>query len=132
MIEQDKCRAMEDSPLAAIQQAFADDLSYWGLTLPEEDVHLRRRGVLEDEAGIHVYYLFGQDEHGEYLDYYYCHQFGDAHERLRADGSRESLEIPAIGHLTSDDPQEAARLEQEYFASNQRIYQMLRDKGFED
>ena len=54
----------------------------------------------------------------------------DRHVRIYADGICENLPAISEFHLTSEDPEEAARLEAEYFAENQKISQMLEEKGF--
>lgn len=55
---------------------------------------------------------------------------GDDHVRIRTDGSKEYL--PALGsvYFCSEDPMEKKRLKKEFFAENQRILEVLKEKGF--
>lgn len=129
----------EARPLNRIQSAFAEFFSYFGHELPEEDVQLRRRGQIGGEDGGDygmgdvVQYLFGSNDRGEYLDFYCRHRHaGDQHWRIFEDGSTEQLDVPTSWRLSSDDPDRDARLKEEFYAENTRIYKMLRDKGFED
>ncbi len=65
---------------------FGRDFGAWGIALPPEDVKERWRGTIL-AAGWAIWYLFGTDEGGEYLDYYACHRMtNDRHERIREDG----------------------------------------------
>ena len=76
--------------------------------------------------------LFGQNERGEYLDFYCRHRHaGDQHWRLFEDGGMQELELPTSWRTSSDDPAEDARLQEAFYAENTRIYGLLRDKGFE-
>jgi hypothetical protein len=54
----------------------------------------------------------------------------DRHVRIYADGRCEPL--PAIHdmRLASEDPEEDARLESEYYQHNQQVAQLLEAKGF--
>ena len=90
----------------------------------------RRRGKIV-EAGWAIWYLFGLDEKGEYLDYYASHRMtSDEHVRIYADGEVEALPTIADFRMASQDPEEDARLEAEYYAENQRVARMLEAKGF--
>lgn len=129
----------ENRPLSLIQKAFARFFSYFGHTLPDDNVRLRKRGQIggEDDGdygmGDVVQYLFGHNERGEYLDFYCRHRHaGDQHWRIFEDGGMEELEVPTSWSRASDDPEENARFKEEFYAYNNRVYQMLRDKGFED
>lgn len=125
-------------PLGKLQAVFAETLSYWGHQLPAEDVIHRRRGKLGDEDGDYgwgdtVKYLFGSDEHGEYVDYFLHHRLaGDRHGRIYEDGSTKDLPTIPIGRLGSDDPVVDARLEAESRVEYEQIMAMLEAKGFED
>jgi hypothetical protein len=113
-----------------IESIFNDTFSPWAIRLSPEAVKKRERGTLT-RAGWAIWYLFGADEAGEYLDYYASHRMtNDRHERIRADGRCETL--PAIQDFRprSDDPEEDARLEAAYFAGNQAVVRMLEEKGW--
>ena len=124
--------------LPLIQTTFANMLSRFGHQLPDDDVLHRRRGRIgDDDDGDYGYgdvvtYLFGQDERGEYLDFYMRHRFaGDQHIRIYEDGSSERLEvISPFGPRVSDDPVENERLRREDREEYQRIRAMLDAKGF--
>lgn len=59
--------------------------------MPPEHVRERKRGKIV-EAGWAIWYLFGEDERGEYLDYYASHRMtNDRHLRIREDGAEEYL-----------------------------------------
>jgi hypothetical protein len=112
-----------------IEKRFNDEFSPWGIRLPEEDVTNRWRGEII-EAGWAIWYLFGSDERGEYFDYYASHRMtSDQHVRIYATGESESLPSIQTMRLASQDPEEDARLEAEYFARNQRVSRMLEEKG---
>ena len=129
-----------EKPLALLQSTFANMLSRFGHQLPDDDVLHRRRGRLggdDDDDGDYGYgdvvtYLFGQDERGEYLDFYMRHRIaGDQHIRIYEDGSSERLEvISPFGPRVSDDPVENERLRREDGEEYQRIRGMLDAKGF--
>jgi hypothetical protein len=82
------------SYLSTIERHFNDQFRPYGIHLPPADLALRRRGRL-DQAGWTIWYLFGSDDQGDYLDFYATHrQWVDMHRRLRAHGGRECL--PAL------------------------------------
>ncbi len=98
--------------------------------LPAENVASRRRGKIV-ARGWAIWYLFGVDERGEYLDYYASHRMTeDQHVRIYADG--ECVSLPAIQGLriASKDPEEDARLAAEHDAKNRETAEMLKAKGF--
>lgn len=114
----------------SIQTNFEYDFRRWAIRLPESDLALKRRGKIV-ESGWAIWYLFGSDEKGEYLDYYASHRMtDDSHVRLYAGGDKEQL--PTLGglRLASADPERDAILEAEHFAENQRIASLLEAKGF--
>jgi hypothetical protein len=113
-----------------IERRFAEAFAAWGLRLPAHAILARERGEIEAQ-GWRIRYLFGRDTVGEYLDYYASHRMtDDAHVRIRETGEMEHLPSISSGYFTSDDPAEARRLEEEYFAQNRRIAAELRAKGF--
>jgi len=113
-----------------METRFNDTFRNWGIRLPAEDAADRQRGKIV-EAGWAIWYLFGSDERGEYLDYYASHRMTeDEHVRIYADGHTEYLSTIAGMRLASQDPEEDARLKAEYLAENQRTARMLEAKGF--
>jgi hypothetical protein len=112
-----------------IADNFARKFAHWDITLPEENVRHRRRGRIV-QAGWTIWYLFGRDERGEYLDYYACHRMtNDRHVRLYENGDEQTLEALMAMRICSGNPVEDARLEAEYVARNQQIRRNLQAKG---
>ena len=113
-----------------IETQFNAAFSHWNIRLPPEDLAQRRRGKIV-QAGWTIWYLFGADEHGDYLDYYATHHMtNDRHVRLYANGRSEGLPTMQEFRRGSEDPEEDARLEAEYHAENRRIGHLLAAKGF--
>jgi hypothetical protein len=113
-----------------IEQIFRSRFADWSIELPSADVTNRRRGKII-QAGWVIWYLFGTNEKGEYLDYYASHRMtNDSHVRIYASGETEELSAIRDFRFASDDPEEDRRLEREYFAENQRIAKLLEEKGF--
>ena len=113
-----------------MERQFNADFDHWGITLPASDVAGRRRGKFV-QSRWSIWYLFGSDEGGEYLDYYACHSMtNDRHVRVYADGRRQALTTTQDFRVCSEDPVEDARLEAEYCAESRRVQEMLEAKGF--
>lgn len=111
-------------------EEFSREFSDWAIHLPQEDVAQRRRGRINHE-GWAIWYLFGVDDRGEYLDYYAAHRMtNDRHVRIYADGEQEHLPTIQSFRRCSDDPAEDQRLEAEFIAENQRVAALLEAKGF--
>ena len=109
---------------------FNFSFSPWGIELPLDDIADRRRGKIM-KGGWAIWYLFGSDEKGEYLDYYASHRMtDDDHVRIYADGKAKTLPTLCRFRMISNDPEEDARLESESFAENGHISNMLKAKGF--
>ena len=121
---------VSEDKLKVIADIFANRFAHWDIFLPEEDINSKRRGHIQ-KAGWLIQYCFGKDETGEYLDYYAAHRMtDDSHVRIYADGTKKSLPALCRWHLTSEDPEEAKRLENEFYKRNQEISEMLSKKGF--
>ena len=113
-----------------IESCFNSIFSHWNISLPPDDCHNRRSGELF-KSGWVIYYLFGKDDAGEYLDYYATHRMtDDSHFRIYANGHRESLPALLSSRLCSENLEEDAQLETEFYAENKRIDIMLKRKGF--
>lgn len=111
-------------------EQFADHFKNWDIRLPDEAVLTRERGKI-NKAGWSIWYLFGSDEQGEYLDYYASHRMTtDSHTRIRADGAIEHLPALEEMFIGSDDPAEHARLKAKSLEQNRKIMQLLEAKGF--
>lgn len=116
--------------MADIAKQFAKAFEVWNITLPVKDVRTRTRGRMLHQGWV-IWYLFGEDRFGEYLDYYGCHRMtSDWHARLRYGKEPEMLDVGCTMRLVSDDPEEDARLQAGYFESNRRAHEMRREKGF--
>ena len=116
--------------MRSIEERFSQAFQVWRIQLPREAIENRRRGKIV-EAGWTIWYLFGSDEDGEYLDYYSSHRMtNDSHVRIYEDGRVESLESLDGMRRTSRDPEENARLEDEFWDHNERVARMLEEKGF--
>ena len=115
-------------PLAWFEERF----EYWKITIPAEDIATRRRGEIVGEHGWYVQYLFGADEHGEYVDYYASHRMtDDEHRRLRPNGSVEDLPIVVSAYIYREEiPGDRERAEGEYLEENRRAAELLDAKGF--
>ena len=113
-----------------IEEQFAESFKNWGIRLPDEAVEAHTRGKINKE-GWSIWYLFGSDEQGEYLDYYATHRMtNDSHIRIREDSSVEALPSLAEMFIGSDDPAEHARLKAKSIEENRKIAQLLEAKGF--
>lgn len=116
--------------MKTIEMIFRQDFEHWEICLPSLNISQRKRGQI-NESGWSIKYLFGKDEKGEYLDYYASHRMtDDRHIRIYNDGKTTSL--PTIGscHFVSENPEENARIEKEFYSKNQRVEKMLEEKGF--
>ena len=108
-----------------------NSFDHWGIVLPEEDMQNRSGGYIQN-AGWLIQYCFGNDDHGEYLDYYAAHRMtDDEHVRIYEDGQVKNLPALRSMRLVSKDPVEDKRLEDEYYQENQQIAKMLAEKGFD-
>jgi hypothetical protein len=120
----------KSAAMADIVRQFAEIFEVWKITLPAKHVRTRTRGRILHQGWV-VWYLFGEDRFGEYVDYYGCHRMtNDWHERLRSGQERETLPTGPSMRLVSNDPEEDARLEAEYYELNERAAEMRREKGF--
>ncbi len=117
--------------MSKFEEAFAEFFANWDIRLLPEDVRERRQGNI-NEAGWAIWYAFGSDEHGEYLDYYASHPMmgGDEHTRIREDGSMEGMDAISSVRLVSRDPEEDAKLQAEHREKTRRVNEMLEEKGF--
>jgi hypothetical protein len=113
-----------------IASQFKDHFRHWKIRLPAKDLKARSPGRIL-KAGWAIWYLFGQDEHGEYADYYASHRMTeDSHVRLRAGICPEWLPTIFGMRCVSPDPAEDARWDAEHTARNREIARMLDEKGF--
>jgi DNA-directed RNA polymerase subunit L len=115
-----------------IGEVFTHTFAHWQITLPAGSIEAHQRGEIR-AAGWTIRYLFGEDENGEYLDYYASHRMtNDRHVRIYANGSVEQLE--AIQEFmvfpAGSTKEQEKEIEKKYFEENQRIHAELVKKGF--
>lgn len=102
----------------------------WRIELPKEAAENQRRGKIV-RSGWTIWYLFGRDEAGDYLDYYASHRMtNDRHVRLYTDGSSKGLNSYRSMRRVSNDPEEDRQLENEFWEHNERVSRELESKGF--
>jgi len=119
-----------NGPLGLLKFIFAKHYGPWGLFLPEADVVARRQGKI-CEAGWAIWYKFGKDEDGEFLDYYSSHRMtSDSHGRIHEDGRIDSLDAIASIRPASMDPVRDAELEKSFLKKSRKIADDLKAKGF--
>jgi hypothetical protein len=113
-----------------ILSTFKETFSHWEIQLPAGSVANRSSGKIM-KAGWCIWYLFGSDENGDYLDYYASHRMtDDRHVRIHIDGTCESLPAIETFRLCSEDPLEDKRLDDEFTSNNKKVSEMLQAKGF--
>ena len=105
--------------LERIQEAFTRELSSFDLRLPEENLRERRKGSLPYARSGRLYYVFGEENGREYLEYYAYHRMGDDHGRIYDDG--EFVGLPELcsmygynPNIPGDREREQAEMEREY------------------
>lgn len=81
----------EKRSLEAIEEEFARRFRRFDdLKLPPENVRERRKGSLPYGSG-RLFYIFGEEEGREYLEYYAYHRMGEDHARIYDDGTMVSM-----------------------------------------
>jgi len=114
----------------AAESEFNAQFAPWGIVLPPDDVLRRRRGKI-CAAGWAIWYLFGANEKGEYLDHYSSHRMtNDSHMRIYFSGEVQGLPSLQGMRVCSPNPVEDARLEAAFNAENKRTAELLEAKGF--
>ena len=113
-----------------IVDRFNRDFAHWGIRLSLDAAKERGRGKIV-KAGWAIWYRFGADANGEYLDYYSAHRMtDDRHTRVYEDGQIENLPTTRTMYRVTDDPEENARIKARFDAQNREIAAMLTKKGF--
>ncbi len=112
-----------------IEEKFNARFARWGIVLPTEDITQRKRGKIV-KGGWAIWYLFGADENGGYLDYYSQHRMGGDHCRLYENGERQNL--PAMWEVcrVTGDPVADAKERDVFLKHNLEISNLLAEKGF--
>lgn len=79
------------SNLEKIQGIFSEHFVRQNIHLPEENLRERKKGSLPYGSG-RIFFIFGEENGREYLEYYAHHRIGgDSHTRIYDDGTEESL-----------------------------------------
>ena len=113
-----------------IRERFNRDFSNWDIYLPRDAITRRDRGKIV-KGGWVIWYCFGKDSQGEYLDYYSSHRMtDDRHTRVYEDGHIEDLPTIISMYRVTQDPEESARIKADFYARNQEVTAMLAEKGF--
>jgi hypothetical protein len=125
-------QVVELDGLEKIAARFEEYFASWGIGLPEANRSMRSAGVIE-QKGWQIQFLFGADEHGEYLDFYATHRMtDDRHCRLRSNGSVQELEaaVDLIFYPADATDEQRSEAEREFHDYNERVYRELEEKGF--
>lgn len=78
-------------PLKIITERFSEHFAAQGIHLPKDHVRERRNGSLPYGSG-RIFFIFGEENGREFLEYYAHHRIGgDSHRRIYEDGSEEGL-----------------------------------------
>jgi hypothetical protein len=79
-----------------ILQVFADYYGKQGIALPEEAVQDRGGGVIEQDRGWIILFVFGAENEQEYLELYAMHRMsGDIRRRIYSSGDVVNLDALA-------------------------------------
>lgn len=118
--------------MTRIEEIFSDYFEHWEIRLPEETVCSRQRGEIQSH-GWHIQYLFGEDDQGEYLDFFTTHRMtNDRHVRIYA--LDKVISLPSYQEFmifpANVSEEEKQRNEEEYYAQNRRVSELLKEKGF--
>ena len=118
--------------MSEIERVFNEAFRPFQISLAPEDLAQKRRGGIV-QRGWAIWYLFGADARGEYMDYYAAHRMtNDRHVRIYADGTTESL--PALCSMyflpPGCTPEQEQHIRNGHTAENRQIAKMLVEKGF--
>jgi len=102
----------------------------WEIRLPEKAFGQREHGKI-NKAGWTIWYLFGSDKQGAYLDYYATHRMtSDSHIRIRESGTVESLPALEEMWIGAEDPHEDTKRKTQFLERNREVEKLLEVKGF--
>lgn len=115
--------------MTIIEEKFNARFARWEIVLPTDDVAQRKRGKIL-KGGWAIWYLFGSDENGEYLDYYAEHRMGGEHCRMYENGEKKNLPtMQEVFRVIGDSFADATEKEA-FFQHNLCVSKLLIDKGF--
>lgn len=116
--------------LEKIQEVFTERFGHIPLKIPDDDLVNRRKGSMAYGSG-RIFYIFGEEEGREYLEYYAHHRIGgDSHEKIYDDG--ESVSLPDLESMivyNPDIPGDKERQEVKNAEEYQKTLDDLNDKG---
>jgi hypothetical protein len=120
-------------PLKIIPERFFKHFAAQGIHLPEDHLRERRKGSLPYGSG-RIFFIFGEENGREFLEYYAHHRIGgDAHRRIYEDGSEECLdELSSWYAYNPDIPGDRERKEAEMKKKYQETLDDLARKGMFD
>jgi hypothetical protein len=122
----------KENCMSKMESVFNKSFERFQICLPPDDVAHKRRGKIV-KGGWVIWYLFGADSRGEYLDYYATHRMTtDSHLRIYDNGITEHLPALHSGYVlpAGYTKEQEQLIKEEYFAQNRQIAEMLKEKGF--
>lgn len=114
-----------DNNLEKIQEAFTERFQHFDLRLPDENLRERRKGSMPYGCSGRIYYVFGEEDGREYLEYYSYHRMGESRGRIWEDGTRESL--PELCSMFGFDPKVPGDRERKEAEMQRRYRETLQD-----
>lgn len=111
--------------LEAIEEAFARRFNPFDLSLPAENVRERRKGSLPYGSGGRIYFVFGEEDGQEYLEYYAYHRMGEDHARIYEDGTK--VDLPELCSMFGFDPKIPGDKERKEAEMQKRYRETLED-----
>ena len=115
----------ERRSLEELEEEFARQFpSHPETRLPEENVRERRKGSLPYGSG-RLFYVFGEENGREYLEYYAYHRMGDDHGKIYGDG--EFVGLPELCSMYGYDPKVPGAQERKRAAMEREYRETLDD-----
>lgn len=113
-----------------IESTFNAHFKRRSFSIPQSSISHRQQGKIVG-FGWAIWYLFGLNEKGEYLDYYASHRMtDDCHKRIYASGQIEFLPAFPWARECSTNLEEDKKLEAEFITEILRVEKLLHEKGF--
>ena len=110
--------------MQVVKNVFNERFHKWGIHLPEEDLHQRKRGRIQ-KNGWRINYHFTSRDGKEYLEYFSSHRMtNDTLTRIYEDGTSELIGCCQVFYKAND-PQ----AEKEYFEHNRNFYNRVDELG---
>jgi len=107
-----------------IKAAFDQRFQPWQITLPEDDLHHRRKGKIHIQ-GWTITYRFGNEDGKDFLEYFASHRMtNDTLNRIYEDGTTELVDACQEFYIVND-----PKAKVEYHENNRRFYKRVQDAG---